>query len=208
MRIHWVIFLLLYLGFFVWYTNLSGPLSEEEINLVIKRIDNGETTISEEDRSNFIKFLRNDDGGDFYMVNFLDLNENPPVMENTGESASASDLLDFYMEYMYPELFIRASHPVFGGEVSANAIDHLGAEETKEWDRTAIMRYRSIRDMLEIANNEIFSKRHEYKTNALIKTIAIPVSAPIFLDFRIVIFLFLLTLTLLIDKLRVRNKIR
>ena len=208
MRIHWVIFLLLYLGFFVWYTNLSGPLSEEEIDLVIKRIDNGETTISEEDRSNFIKFLRNDDGGDFYMVNFLDLNENPPIMENTGESASASDLLDFYMEYMYPELFIRASHPVFGGEVSANAIDHLGAEETKEWDRTAIMRYRSIRDMLEIANNEIFSKRHEYKTNALIKTIAIPVSAPIFLDFRIVIFLFLLTLTLLIDKLRVRNKIR
>ena len=208
MRIHWVIFLLLYLGFFVWYTNLSGPLSEEEIDLVIKRIDNGETTISEEDRSNFIKFLRNDDGGDFYMVNFLDLNENPPVMENTGESASASDLLDFYMEYMYPELFIRASHPVFGGEVSANAIDHLGAEETKEWDRTAIMRYRSIRDMLEIANNEIFSKRHEYKTNALIKTIAIPVSAPIFLDFRIVIFLFLLTLTLLIDKLRVQNKIR
>ena len=208
MRIHWVIFLLLYLGFFVWYTNLSGPLSEEEIDLVVKRIDNGETTISEEDRSNFIKFLRNDDGGDFYMVNFLDLNENPPVMENTGKSASASDLLDFYMEYMYPELFIRASHPVFGGEVSANAIDHLGAEETKEWDRTAIMRYRSIRDMLEIANNEIFSKRHEYKTNALIKTIAIPVSAPIFLDFRIVIFLFLLTLTLLIDKLRVRNKIR
>ena len=208
MRIHWIIFLLLYLGFFVWYTNLSGPLSEEEIDLVIDRINNGETTISEKDRSNFIKFLRNDDGGDFYMVNFLDLNENPPVMENTGESASASDLLDFYMEYMYPELFIRASHPVFGGEVSANAIDHLGAEETKEWDRTAIMRYRSIRDMLEIANNEIFSKRHEYKTNALIKTIAIPVSAPIFLDFRIVIFLFLLTLTLLIDKLRVRNKIR
>ena len=112
------------------------------------------------------------------------------------------------MEYMYPELFIRASHPVFGGEVSANAIDHIGAEETKEWDRTAIMRYRSIRDLLEIGNNEIFSKRHEYKINALIKTIAIPVSAPIFLDFRIVIFLFLLTLTLLIDKLRFQNKIR
>ena len=208
MRIHWIIFLLVYFGFFIWYTNLSGPLSEEEIDLVIERIDNGETTISEKDRSNFIKFLRNDDGGDFYMVNFLDLNENPPVMENTGESASASDLLDFYMEYMYPELFIRASHPVFGGEVSANAIDHIGAEETKEWDRTAIMRYRSIRDLLEIGNNEIFSKRHEYKINALIKTIAIPVSAPIFLDFRIVFFLFLLTLTLLVDKLRIRNKIR
>ena len=70
MRIHWIIFLVVYLGFFFWYTNLSGPLSEEEIDLVIDRINNGETTISEEDKSNFIKFLRNDDGGDFYMVKY------------------------------------------------------------------------------------------------------------------------------------------
>ena len=125
MRIHWIIFILLYLIFFGWYTNLSGPLSQAEIDLVIERMDRGETTISEEDRSNFLEFLRNDDGGDFYMVNFLDVNENPPIMEKTGESATATDLLDYYMEYMYPELFIRASHPVFAGNVSANAIDHL-----------------------------------------------------------------------------------
>lgn len=206
MRIHWIIFILLYLIFFGWYTNLSGPLSQAEIDLVIERMDRGETTISEEDRSNFLEFLRNDDGGDFYMVNFLDVNENPPIMEKTGESATATDLLDYYMEYMYPELFIRASHPVFAGNVSAKALDHLGAEETKEWDRTAIMRYRSIRDMLEIGSNEIFSERHEYKINALIKTIAIPVSAPIFFDFRLIFFLFLLTLTLLVDKLRFRRK--
>ena len=204
---HWFISAVIYLIFFFWYTNTSGPLSPAEIDLAMERIDKGESTISKEDRSNFLEFLRNDDGGDFYMVNFLDVNENPPNMEKTGESATASDLLDYYMEYMYPELFMRASHPVFAGNVSASALDHIGAEETKEWDRTAIMRYRSIRDMLEIANNEIFSERHEYKINALIKTIAIPVSAPIFLDFRIVIFLFLLTFTLLVDKLRVRNKI-
>ena len=203
---HWFISTVIYLVFFFWYTNTSGPLSPAEIDLVIERMDKGKTTISEEDRSNFLEFLRNDDGGDFYMVNFLDVNENPPIMEKTGESATATDLLDYYMEYMYPELFIRASHPVFAGNVSANAIDHLGAEETKEWDRTAIMRYRSIRDMLEIGNNEIFSERHEYKINALIKTIAVPVSAPIFFDFRLIFFLFLLTLTLLVDKLRFRRK--
>ena len=204
---HWFISAIIYLIFFFWYTNTSGPLSQAEIDLVIDRIDKGESTISKEDRASFLSFLRNDDGGDFYMVNFLDINENPPTMEKTGESATASDLLDYYMEYMYPELFMRASHPVFAGNVSASALDHIGAEDTKEWDQTAIMRYRSIRDMLEIANNEIFAERHEYKINALIKTIAIPVSAPIFLDFRLVIFLFLLTLTLLVDKLRNRNKI-
>ena len=50
MRIHWIIFILLYLIFFGWYTNLSGPLSQAEIDLVIERMDRGETTISEEDR--------------------------------------------------------------------------------------------------------------------------------------------------------------
>ena len=201
----WFISAVIYLIFFFWYTNTSGPLSPAEIDLVIERIDKGESTISKEDRSSFLSFLRNDDGGDFYMVNFLDVNENPPTMEKTGESATASDLLDYYMEYMYPELFMRASHPVFAGNVSASALDHIGAEETKEWDRTAIMRYRSIRDMLEIGSNEIFSERHEYKDNALIKTIAIPVSAPFFLDFRIFIFIFLLSITLIIDRLKNRK---
>ena len=202
---HWFISAVIYLIFFFWYSNTSGPLSQAEIDLVIDRIDKGESTISKEDRSSFLSFLRNDDGGDFYMVNFLDLNENPPIMEKTGESATAIDLLDYYMEYMYPALLIRASHPVFAGNVSANALDHIGAEETKEWDQTVIMRYRSIRDMLEIGSNEIFSERHKYKDNALIKTIAIPVSAPFFLDFRIFIFIFLLSITLIIDRLKNRK---
>ena len=128
----WLIPSALYVIFFLWYTNISGPMSEAEINTVIGRIDSGKTSISAEDREDFLKFLRQDDGGDFYMVNFLDINENPPTMEKTGESATASDLLDYYMEYMYPELFMRASHPVFAGNVSASALDHIGAEETKE----------------------------------------------------------------------------
>jgi hypothetical protein len=200
-RNHWLISSIIYLIFFFWYTNISGPLTKAEIDLAIKRIENGKTIISQDDRENFYKFLQEDDGGDFYMVNYLDINENPPIMEKTGQGASAFELLNYYMEYMYPELFIRASHPVFAGTVTANAIDHIGAEESKEWDQVAIMRYRSIRDMLEIANNEIFSERHEYKTNALLKTIAIPVSAPVFLDFRIIIFMILLIITLIIDRL-------
>ena len=39
MRIHWIIFILLYLIFFGWYTNLSGPLSQAEIDLVIERME-------------------------------------------------------------------------------------------------------------------------------------------------------------------------
>ena len=97
-RNHWLISSIIYLIFLFWYTNISGPLSEAEIDLAIKRIENSETVISQGDRENFFKFLQEDDGGDFYMVNFLDINENPPFMEKTGQGASAFELLNIFSQ--------------------------------------------------------------------------------------------------------------
>ena len=37
------------------------------------------------------KFMSEDDGKDFYMVNFLDRNESPRTMEATGEGATSLD---------------------------------------------------------------------------------------------------------------------
>ena len=54
----WLIPSALYFIFFLWYTNISGPMSEAEINTVIGRIDSGKTSISAEDREDFLKFLR------------------------------------------------------------------------------------------------------------------------------------------------------
>ena len=59
------------------------------------------------------KFMEEDDGKDFFMVNFLDYNESPETMPATGKGASSSNLMNYYMEYMYPEMFKRASHPIF-----------------------------------------------------------------------------------------------
>ena len=63
------------------------------------------------------KFMEEDDGKDFFMVNFLDYNDSPETMPATGKGASSSNLMNYYMEYMYPEMFKRASHPVFFSEV-------------------------------------------------------------------------------------------
>lgn len=202
---HWAIAVLVYLIFFSWYTNLSGPLSEAEIQKYISKLNEINPTTSAEDIDNFTNFMRQDDGGDFYMVNYLDLNETPPFFEETGSDASSSDLMNFYMEYMYPAMLKRASHPVFFGDVSAKALDHIGAEESKEWDQVGIIRYRSRRDVMEISNNKIFSERHKFKSAALTKTIAIPVSSPLIVDLRVIVFMFLMILTLLIDKYRNRN---
>lgn len=202
---HWAIAVLVYLIFFSWYTNLSGPLSEAEIQKYISKLNEINPTTSAEDIDNFTNFMRQDDGGDFYMVNYLDLNETPPFFKETGSDASSSDLMNFYMEYMYPAMLKRASHPVFFGDVSAKALDHIGAEESKEWDQVGIIRYRSRRDVMEISNNKIFSERHKFKSAALTKTIAIPVSSPLIVDLRVIVFMFLMILTLLIDKYRNRN---
>ena len=164
-----------------------------------KRQDSGKTSISAEDREDFLKFLRQDDGGDFYMVNFLDMNENPPTMEMTGENASAFDLLDHYMEYMYPELFKRASHPVYVGNAISNSVDIVGIANAEVWERAVLMRYKSRRAFMEIIANPEILGEHKYKIAAVNKTIAFPAESAIFFgDVRLIFGLILLIIGLLV----------
>ena len=104
----WLAPVLLYLIFFSWYTNLKGPLSPEESNHFVDILEaNGSTP----DRIVEIKrFMEEDDGKHFYMMNLLDLTDNPPELPATGPDASAEDLMAHYMESMFPELFSRACY--------------------------------------------------------------------------------------------------
>ena len=68
-NIHWFVLIGIYLSFFIWYTNLSGPVTTDEINEYLLK---GSEDFKTEDL--FREFLENDDGKDFYMVNYLDLN--------------------------------------------------------------------------------------------------------------------------------------
>ena len=148
------------------------------------------------------KFMSEDDGKDFYMVNFLDSNESPRTLEATGEGATWWDLQSHYMEYMWPQQLKRASHPVFFANVLNPALDIVAAQGMEEWDIVAIFRYRSRRDLFEIGMNPVFEERHKYKVEALDKTIAIPVETPFLTDLRLILFVFLLLLGLIIERLR------
>jgi hypothetical protein len=62
------------------------------------------------------------------------------------------------------------------------------------------MRYRSVRDMLEISTNPAFSGRHEFKLAAMTKTIAFPTAPVVYLsDARILLFVLLLALVAVVD---------
>ena len=199
----WLPISFLYLIFFLWYTNLSGPLSDEEIEFFVE-------TLSErsdmERKEILLNFMKEDDGRDFYMINLLDNKESPITMEATGEGATAMDLQAHYMEYMFPEMLKRATHPIFFENVLGSALDILAAPGMENWEIVAIFRYRSRRDLFEIGANPIFFERHDYKIEGLDKTIAIPVETPLIFDVRKQLFIILLAIGLIIDRIRLKNK--
>ena len=201
----WLIAALLYAVFFSWYTSFDGPMQDEEIAEVLERATaNGRST---ESLATLEQFMRTDSGGDFIMMNLLDMNEAPPELPATGPGADASALIDHYMEHMYPAQFKRASHPLFFGRSVANAMDLSGIEGAEEWDQGALFRYRSRRDIIAIATDPAFNERHDYKMAALTKTIAIPLEPVLHPgDMRVLIGLLLFSIFSLLDMVIFRSR--
>lgn len=169
----WAVSVSIYAAFFAWYTNLSGPLTDQEVE---ERLQLMRDRNAAPERIAVIEgFMRSDTGDDLVMINLLDMNEAPPVLPATGSGADADELMDHYMEHMYRELLTRASHPVFFGIAVADAMDIQGMDGGSHWERAGLVRYRSRRDLLDIALDPRFSERHDYKIGALAKTIAYPV---------------------------------
>ena len=171
----WLVLAILYTGFFSWYTSFGGPLSQEEMDHYYKILDARNSDGSPEQRARLRKFMEEDTGDDFVMINVIDMYEEPMQISGVSSSDTSEDVLDRYMEYMYPALFTRACHPILFGEAANQAMDLMNAPGMEQWTTAAAMRYRSRRDMLEIASNPAFAGAHDFKIAAMAKTIAFPI---------------------------------
>ena len=202
----WFTAALLYVFFVVWYTNFDGPMQEDEIAEVLKQARASGRSV--QSLKTLEDFMRTDTGNDFIMVNLLDMNESPPDLPATGPGADPMQLINHYMEHMYPAQFKRASHPIFFGRAVADAMDISGVEGANHWDQGALFRYRSRRDIIAIATNPAFNERHDYKMAALTKTIAFPVE-PVLNpgDARIVFGLLLFSIFSLLDMFLFRRRL-
>ena len=202
----WLIPALLWGSFAFWYTNTGGPLTDEEIASYLARMESvgrregaqpGDQALS---LAQLKEFMESDTGNSLIMVNLLDLAENPPPIPGAPKDLTARDMLDHYMEFMYPELLSRASHPIYAGRAIAPAMDLSGIEGAENWTTGALLRYRGRRDLLEIATNPLFYERHDFKMAALTKTIAFPVESMLYYaDPRFILALLLFSITALID---------
>ena len=136
--------------------------------------------------------MEEDTGDDFVMINVVHLYDTPLQIDGVAPDDTTDDVLAKYMEYMFPAMLSRASHPVFQGPAVSPAMDIMNAKGMEVWSAGAGVRYRSRRDLLDIATNPVFAGRHEFKVAAMVKTIAFPVDPFIYLgDPRLVLALLL-----------------
>ena len=201
----WLFPALLYALFVYWYTDLAGPMSNEEVDAFVASMTaNG----SDPEVIAFMEqFAREDSGKQFLMVNNIDYVEQPGDVPGAEPGESAEQLMGRYMEHMIPALLQRACHPVLMGPAVYPSVDVVGIEGAENWDQGALFRYRSRRDLLEIVTNPAFSGKHHFKTAALEKTIAYPIEPQLYLgDPRLLLGLILLALTALVDLFRLSRQ--
>jgi hypothetical protein len=201
-RVTWVVLAVVWLAFTGWYTSCGGPLSDQEIDQYIGRMQEGGAP--PERLAMLRAFLEADTGDDFVMVNVIDLKSDPGSVSGLPDDATADEILAGYMAYMWPALLSRACHPVFFGSAAAPSMEQFGMEGVEVWTRSAMMRYRSRRDLMEIVTNPAFEGAHEYKVAAIEKTFAFPADPWAQLgDPRLVLLMALSLVGLLLERLRI-----
>ncbi len=179
-KLLWLVPTFFYVLFTLWYTNLSGPLSQEEMDAFADQMERSGFAPARIERLR--QFMEEDTGRQFLMVNVIDMASTPRSVEGVPADESSDQMMGRYMEHMFPELLKRASHPIFAGRVVFSSMDIVGIEGAENWTSAALMRYRSRRDLVEIASNPIFGGKHEFKLAALDKTIAFPVENQLYLS--------------------------
>jgi len=181
----WISLLVIYSSFFIWYTDFGGKLSDDEIKSYYSKFESNalkDGRVLEPRTMELLqKFMEEDSGKQFLMVNVIDMSENPTFPDGTISKESADNLMNEYMKHMYGEILKRASHPVFIGSAVNGSMDLVGIENAEFWETAALFRYKSRRAFLEIVTHPDMNSKHKYKIAALEKTIAFPVETQLYL---------------------------
>ena len=169
----WGTALILYLVFLGWHENWRGPLTESEIATFVARAQsiNG---LSAEQLARFEMFMRDDDGGEFFMVNLVGFTDGPASHPDTGAKVDARELLQSYFRPFGAKILARAGYPAFSAPTLSGYIEAWGVAANPGWDIANLMRYRSRRDLLMSVTDEDFKDIHIYKRAAIAVTFSVP----------------------------------
>ena len=172
----WVITLLVYLAFRLWYDGLRKPLTAEEVEKYTRLFEQHAGAGDEVDLAVMRKFLEEDDGKEFIMMNLLQYNPSPMKHPDTGQDAQADSILQEYFRPFMGRVIRRAGHPVIAGRAVGGYLDAWNTPPDPGWHGAGLIRYRSRRDIIELSlASAKFQDLHKYKLAALKQTIAFPI---------------------------------
>lgn len=180
----WGSALAIYAIFWCWYVGFRRRITPAEVEATLRMVeDAGHAT--DKQRHALRRFLAEDDGRDFVMVNLLHLRE--PVQ-------ASRQKLDTYQKIFLGRLLRKAGHPVFFARAASGNIENVASDAADDWGAAAMVRYRSRRDLMEMLEDTVGSEHHSLKLDAMEKTFAFPASPWfIFGGPRLVVGLLLLT---------------
>jgi hypothetical protein len=169
----WFTAVLVYLAFRVWYDNWRGPLRREEIDAYVELIEGSELTDTS-DLDSLRRFMEEDDGREFIMLNLVRLNPERVPHPETGEPTSAGKILGGYLGTFLPQLLRRAGHPLLQAQKVGGYVDSWNVEPDPGWSFMGYMRYRSRRDLVELVIAPDFFAAHPFKRAAMPNTFSFP----------------------------------
>ena len=198
----WIFVPVLYGVFSLWYFNWQGPLSTEEIDRIMATFTELEGS-KQTDAAVFRKFLEADDGGEFVMLNQVHLHDGKVAHPLTGKPTNASDILQGYFGPFALALLKRGGHPVFQATTVGGNVDSWNADANVGFGTTAMMRYKSRRDLVELVLDPAFSDGHIYKLAAIERTVSYPTKVMLSTSLRppIAVLLVLILLASLVQNL-------
>jgi hypothetical protein len=179
---------LIYASFWIWYGGNGDPISEEEgleMLAEVERLhgvrleDAPEGSMSR----NLRAMLPYDDGKEFYAVNLETRANGPEALEAEAR----------YAAIVVPQLLERGGHPVFLSERAGLMLGKYG----EDVDRVAVVRYRSLRDLLDMIADERMVEGNAFKTASLAHTEVFITRATItFVQVRLMVGMFLALLAI------------
>ncbi|CAA0095712.1 Uncharacterised protein [Halioglobus japonicus] len=165
----WIIWLtaaLAYAIFWYWYVGFAKKITPEEAEATMRLFER-EGSWSVVQQEHLRKFLLEDDGKDFVMVNLIHLKS--PRRESREKLAR-------YQKVFLGALLRKAGHPVMIATAASGNVENVDCEHCDGWGAAGMIRYRSRRDLMEILPSTIGSAHHNLKLESLEKTFAFPAS--------------------------------
>lgn len=120
------------------------------------------------------KFLEEDDGREFLMVNLVRVPDTMVTDPDTGAQVPAGDMMRAYTKAFIPRLIKHGGHPALATRKVGGYVDAWMVDPDPGWSIVGLMRYRSRRDMMKMVVDPTFETAHSYKLLGVAETFSFP----------------------------------